>query len=176
MSTTRNFPVLTYGLTKNLTLNHKKLEWFINVNYLCFPSICCTHFNLNVRNKTAIEVLLYYETYHEKNSLTEEGMWTLHATPDFSVFVQICCSDQSTQAHLGINRSQMRSHICQMTGFTITGFVCRPQTSSSPPVISLLAVPRRLFCVGSLVILDVAYCYLWLFSLYINIKIGKSRC
>ena len=37
------------------------------------------------------------------------------------------------------------------------------------PVISLLAVPRRLFCFGSLVILDVAYCYLWLFSLYINI-------
>ena len=29
------------------------------------------------------------------------------------------------------------------------------------PVISLLAVPRRLFCFGSLVILDVARCYLW---------------
>ena len=29
-----------------------------------------------------------------------------------------------------------------------------------PPVISLLAVPRRLFCFGSLVILDVARCYL----------------
>ena len=37
----------------------------------------------------------------------------------------------------------------------------------------LLAVPRRLFCFGSLVILDVARCYLWLFTLYINIKIGK---
>ena len=42
------------------------------------------------------------------------------------------------------------------------------QTSKSPPIISLLAVPRRLFCSGSLVILDVACCYLWLFSLYKN--------
>ena len=31
----------------------------------------------------------------------------------------------------------------------------------------------RLFCFGSLVILDVARCYMWLFTLYINIKIGK---
>ena len=38
----------------------------------------------------------------------------------------------------------------------------------------LLAVPRRLFCFGSLMILDVACCYLWLFSLYINIKIGQN--
>ena len=39
-----------------------------------------------------------------------------------------------------------------------------------------LAVPRRLFCFGSLVILDVKRCYLWLFTLYtrINIKIGKN--
>ena len=29
---------------------------------------------------------------------------------------------------------------------------------------------------GSLVILDVARCYLWLFTLYINIKIGKNSC
>ena len=34
----------------------------------------------------------------------------------------------------------------------------------------MLAVPRRLFCFGSLVILDVARCFLWLFTLYINIK------
>ena len=34
----------------------------------------------------------------------------------------------------------------------------------------------RLFCFGSLVILDVARCYLWLDSLYINIKIGKNSC
>ena len=32
------------------------------------------------------------------------------------------------------------------------------------------------FCFGSLVILDVAHCYLWLFTLYINIKIGKNSC
>ena len=35
---------------------------------------------------------------------------------------------------------------------------------------------RQLFCFGSLVILDVARCYLWLFTLYINIKIGKNSC
>ena len=40
----------------------------------------------------------------------------------------------------------------------------------------LLAVPRRLFCFGSLVILDVVRCYLWLFTLYINIKISKNSC
>ena len=40
----------------------------------------------------------------------------------------------------------------------------------------LLAVPRRLFCFGFLVILDVARCYLWLFTLYINIKISKNSC
>ena len=40
----------------------------------------------------------------------------------------------------------------------------------------LLAVPRRLFCFGSLVILDVARCYLWLFTLYISMKIGKNNC
>ena len=37
-------------------------------------------------------------------------------------------------------------------------------------------VNLRLFCFGSLVILDVARCYLWLFTLYINIKIGKNSC
>ena len=30
--------------------------------------------------------------------------------------------------------------------------------------------------VGSLVILDMACCYLWLLSLYINIKMGKNSC
>ena len=46
----------------------------------------------------------------------------------------------------------------------------------APQYFSLLDVPRRLFCFGSLVILDVARCYLWLFTLYINIKIGKNSC
>ena len=32
------------------------------------------------------------------------------------------------------------------------------------------------YCFGSLVILDVARCYLWLFTLYINIKISKNSC
>ena len=60
------------------------------------------------------------------------------------------------------------------------GLVNRQLVQAPPPlpapVISLLAVPRRLFYFGSLVILDVARCYLWLFSLYINIKIGKNSC
>ena len=44
------------------------------------------------------------------------------------------------------------------------------------PVILLLAVLKRLFCFGSLVILDVVCRYLSLFLSYINIKIGKNRC
>ena len=40
--------------------------------------------------------------------------------------------------------------------------------------ILLLAVPRRLFCFGSLVILDVKCRFLSLFELYINIEIGKN--
>ena len=52
----------------------------------------------------------------------------------------------------------------------------RPKTSSSPPVILLLAVPRRLFCFGSLVVLDEVFRYLSLCLLYINTKIGKNRC
>ena len=46
----------------------------------------------------------------------------------------------------------------------------------APQQFLLLAVPRRQFCFGSLVILDVARCYLWLFTLYIDIKIGKNSC
>ena len=45
-----------------------------------------------------------------------------------------------------------------------------------PPVNLLLAVPRRLFCSGSLVILDVVCYYLSLFLVYINIEIGKNTC
>ena len=43
-------------------------------------------------------------------------------------------------------------------------------------LVLFLAVPRRLFCFGSLVILDVVCRYLSLFLLYINIKIDKNRC
>ena len=46
----------------------------------------------------------------------------------------------------------------------------------APQYFLLLAVPRRLFCFGSLVILDVARFCLWLFMLNINIKIGKNSC
>ena len=44
---------------------------------------------------------------------------------------------------------------------------------SPPPVILLLAGPRRLFCFGSLVVLDVGFRYLSLCLLSINTKIGK---
>ena len=46
----------------------------------------------------------------------------------------------------------------------------------SPQVILLLAVPRGLFCFGSLVSLVVVCRYLSLFSLYIYTKIGKNIC
>ena len=61
---------------------------------------------------------------------------------------------------------------------TISSFSIDPEELSGKCLqyISLLAVPRRLFCFGSLVILVVARCYLWLFLLYINIKIGKNSC
>ena len=45
-----------------------------------------------------------------------------------------------------------------------------PQPSSSPPVILLLAVPRRLFWFGSLVVLDVVCSYVLLFLSDINIE------
>ena len=45
-----------------------------------------------------------------------------------------------------------------------------------PNYLLVLAVPRRLFCFGSLVILDVVCRYLSLFVLYINIKVGKNSC
>ena len=51
-----------------------------------------------------------------------------------------------------------------------------PSPPPRPHEISLLAVRRRLFCFGSLVILDLACCYLLLssvFLLYINIKLVK---
>ena len=47
------------------------------------------------------------------------------------------------------------------------------QTTGFFNLILLLAVPRRLFGFGSLVVLDVVFCNLSLFLLYINIKIGK---
>ena len=35
---------------------------------------------------------------------------------------------------------------------------------------------EKALCLDSLVILDVVRCYLWLFSLYKNIKIDKNSC
>ena len=60
--------------------------------------------------------------------------------------------------------------------FTIAYSTFLSSSIRSVPAFLLLAVPRRLFCFGFVVILDVARCYLWLFTLYINIKIGKNSC
>ena len=54
--------------------------------------------------------------------------------------------------------------------------VGRPQTSSSPSVSFIAGRPNAALLFGFLVILDVARCYLWLFTLYMNIKIGKNSC
>ena len=43
----------------------------------------------------------------------------------------------------------------------------------NPPSNFIAGLPKRLFCFGSLVILDVMCRYLSLFLLYINIEIGK---
>ena len=59
------------------------------------------------------------------------------------------------------------------------GLVDRKLVQASPltsAVILMLAVPRRLFCFGSLVILVVMCCYLLFFLLYINIEMGENRC
>ena len=50
-------------------------------------------------------------------------------------------------------------------------------TLPAPPPSNITAGrPRRLFCFGSLVVLDVVFRYLSLCLLYINTKIGKNRC
>ena len=56
------------------------------------------------------------------------------------------------------------------------GGVCRPRAVWGPPVVSLLAVPGRLFCYGSLVVLDVARCCLWLVPLCMDMVMGKNGC
>ena len=55
-------------------------------------------------------------------------------------------------------------------GWSTANYLKPPTT----PVILLLAIPRRLFCFGSLVILDVVSGHLSLLLLYINIEIGKN--
>ena len=61
----------------------------------------------------------------------------------------------------------------QGRGLVDRKLVQAPPPPPPPQYFLLLAVPRRLFCFGSLVMLDVGRCYLWLFTLYINIRIGK---
>ena len=82
---------------------------------------------------------------------------------------------------IGYNINVMRQSACLVINpITVDSFAslfnCTPVGRASVSVILLLAVPRRLFCFGSLVVLDVVFRYLSLFLLYINIKIGKNRC
>ena len=55
-------------------------------------------------------------------------------------------------------------------------YVYQPTFDQLTSIILLLAVPRRLFCSDSLVVLDVVFRYWSLFVLHINIKIGKNGC
>ena len=75
----------------------------------------------------------------------------------------------------GRQKKRWEDNIKEWTGMDLgRGLVDRKLVEA--PQFLLLAVPRRLFCFGSLVILDAARCYLWLFTLYINIEIGKNSC
>ena len=57
------------------------------------------------------------------------------------------------------------------------GEVGRPQTSSSHPVIFIAGRPKAALLFWFFGDLRCgARCYLWLFTLYINIKISKNSC
>ena len=58
--------------------------------------------------------------------------------------------------------------------FIIQIFFLTTCLSCDQDLIDFKTVPRLLFCVGSLVVLDVVFRYLSLFLLYIIIKIGKN--
>ena len=122
--------------------------------------------------------------FHNLNSVQETAVYK---------FYELCQLQRPAEARFNallpiLNFQQLfqsGENICQLvvcrcfiwrTKAELRARVGRPQTSSSPQYFLLLAVPRRLFCFGSLVILDVARCYLWLFTLYINIKISKNSC
>ena len=60
----------------------------------------------------------------------------------------------------------LAGHVTSLGGFRLA-----PPT---PPVLSLPAVPRRLFCFGSFVIFDVACCCLYLFSLCVDVGMGED--
>ena len=77
---------------------------------------------------------------------------------------------------ISYNTDTVCSWLTVLSTLFFLNITSRPQTSRSPPVILLLAVPRRLFCFGSLMVLDVVFRYLSLLLLYINIKIGKIGC
>ena len=65
---------------------------------------------------------------------------------------------------------QTKQQSVRGTGAELGASVGRQQTSKSPPVILLLAVPRRFFCFGFMLFLDVAYCYVLLFLLDIKLE------
>ena len=88
--------------------------------------------------------------------------------------ILICVFLKKCTHELGIFNANQTTKYLRNQGRTRRGLVdSKLVEAPPPPVILLLAVSRRLFCLGSFVILEVARCYLWLFTLYINIKIGK---
>ena len=89
------------------------------------------------------------------------------ATKHFSINMQpsmsglIGLSQILSIYELGIFHANQTTKCLRNQGRT-KGKVGRLKTSWSPPVILLLAVPRRLFCFGSLVVSDVVFRYLLL--------------
>ena len=64
----------------------------------------------------------------------------------------------------------------QERGLVDRKLVEAPPPPPPPPSNFIADRPKAALLFGSLEILDVVCSYLWLFSLYINIKIGKNSC
>ena len=111
-------------------------------------SIICGAAPLSGEIEEAVKIRMNLETIHQGKYAFEDDVRFLR----FSIL------------HAFFVYSRFRSRYFEQ--FKLRARVGRPQTSSSPPVILLLAVPRRLFCSGSLVVLDVVF--------HISVYIGPS--
>ena len=89
--------------------------------------------------------------YRQVNSVTKTDSFPVPRTDD--------CIDNIGQAKY-VTKFDLLKAFCQIPltdkAKEISAFV----TPDGPPVILLLAVPRRLFCYGSLMVLDVVFRYL----------------
>ena len=81
------------------------------------------------------------------------------------IFIKLC-----TLVLLLLNRKDTNMTLWCYFRFIIKGEGWSTANRFKPPVILLLAVPRRLFCFGSMVVLDVVYGYVLLFLLDIKIE------